>query len=120
LFHYFRAVVSKRYRLLFFAARARHRNARGELLQCNPYHWDLFKVAGESMDFDQALRVLYAEKKKIERVIASLEELEGITATTAVSRRRGRKSMDEEERREVSARMKRFWAERRKPHPTRP
>jgi hypothetical protein len=72
------------------------------------------------MDFDQLLSFLNAEKKKFDRVIASLEKLQGITPTTAVPGRRGRKSMGEEERREVSVRMKRFWAERRKSHSTRP
>jgi hypothetical protein len=72
------------------------------------------------MNYDRVLRILYAEKEKIDRVIASLEKLQAITPTTAAPRRPGRKSMNDQERREVSARMKRFWAERRKPPSTHP
>ena len=68
------------------------------------------------MDFDQILSFLHAEKEKIDRVIASLEDFQAITPNAAGPRRRGRKSMNEGERREVSARMKKYWAERRKPH----
>jgi hypothetical protein len=71
------------------------------------------------MDYDQILSFLYAEKEKLNRAIASLEEFQAITSNTAPPQRSGRKSMGQEERREVSARMKRCWAERRKPHPTR-
>jgi hypothetical protein len=69
-----------------------------------------------SMDFDQILSSLRVEKENIDKVIASLEDLQTITSNAAKPWRRGRKSMNEEERREVSARMKRYWAERRKPH----
>jgi hypothetical protein len=79
------------------------------------------------MDLDQVLRILYAEKEKLDKVIASLEELQAsleelqaIHSDSAAPHRRGRKSKGQEERREVSARMKRFWAEQRKPHSTRP
>jgi prefoldin subunit 5 len=44
------------------------------------------------MDFDEAIRILRAEKEKLDRVIASLEELEAITSNPAAPRRRGRKS----------------------------
>jgi hypothetical protein len=72
------------------------------------------------MDLLPILSLLQAEKEKLDRVIASLEKLQGITPTTAVPGRPGRKSMGEEERREVSARMKKFWAERRKQDQTGP
>jgi hypothetical protein len=72
------------------------------------------------MDLDQVLSFLYAEKEKLDRVIVSLEKLQAIHSDSAAPQRRGRKSMGQEERRVVSARMKRFWAERRKPHPTHP
>jgi hypothetical protein len=42
-----------------------------------------------------------------------LESLDG-TGTLVPHSRRGRKSMGEAERREVSARLKRYWAKRRK------
>jgi len=70
------------------------------------------------MDLYKAIRDLYAEKEKLERVIASLEELqraaEGGQAMLGGSNRRGRKSMGNGERAEVSERMKKYWASRRK------
>ena len=70
------------------------------------------------MDLYKAIQELYAEKEKLERVIASLEELQKAAGSMPVSprggRRRGRKSMGAKERQEVSERMKRYWANRRK------
>ncbi len=70
------------------------------------------------MDLYKAIQDLYAEKEKLERVIASLEELQR-TANPAPSlaaggKRRGRKSMNAKERLDVSARMKKYWETRRK------
>jgi hypothetical protein len=71
------------------------------------------------MDLYKAIRDLYAEKKRLEEAIASLEELlEAKTVTgdldlKQLKRRRGRKTMGPEERRLVSARMKKYWADRR-------
>jgi hypothetical protein len=69
------------------------------------------------MDLYKAIQDLYAEKEKLERVIASLEELQrsaGMLAPVArTSKRRGRKSMSPEERQEVSERMKKYWESRR-------
>jgi hypothetical protein len=69
------------------------------------------------MDLYKAIQDLYAEKEKLERVIASLEELQrnagGLPAPLKTGKRRGRKSMNVKERREVSERMKRYWASRR-------
>jgi hypothetical protein len=70
------------------------------------------------MDLKKALQQLYAEKEKLEQVIASLEQLAGGGAGAAPSllvngRRRGRKSMGDKERQEVSKRMKKYWARRR-------
>jgi len=69
------------------------------------------------MDLYKAIQELYAEKEKLERVIASLEELQkteaDLTAVAPTGRRRGRKSMSSEERELVSERMKRYWASRR-------
>lgn len=71
------------------------------------------------MDLYKAIQDLYAEKEKLERVIASLEELQKSGGNSPVvphqGKRRGRKSMDPKERQEVSERMKRYWADRRKP-----
>jgi seryl-tRNA synthetase len=70
------------------------------------------------MDLHKTIQDLYAEKEKLERVIASLEELQrAADANSQVmgrSKRRGRKSMGAEERQEVSERMKKYWAGRRK------
>jgi len=67
------------------------------------------------MELGDAIQQLQAEKQRIERAIALLEQLQrnqGRSSTVA-PKRRGRKSMGSEERREVSARMKRYWASRR-------
>ncbi len=70
------------------------------------------------MDLYKAIQDLYAEKEKLERVIASLEELQrnaGLESDIPKpARRRGRKSMGVKERQEVSERMKKYWAGRRK------
>jgi len=70
-----------------------------------------------AMDLYKALQDLYAEKEKLERAIASLEELQrvgGMTGLPPLGKRRGRKSMNAEEREEVSKRMRKYWANRRK------
>ena len=75
------------------------------------------------MDLDKAIQDLYVEKEKLERVIASLEELQRAASTVPVllaskpAKRRGRKSMTSEERQEVSARMRKYWEARRKDEP---
>jgi hypothetical protein len=71
------------------------------------------------MDLYKAIQDLYAEKEKLERVIASLEELQRTAGSVAIppikpTKRRGRKSMSSEERQEVSERMRKYWASRRK------
>ncbi len=68
------------------------------------------------MDLYKTIQELYAEKEKLERVIASLEELQAVAGASRQPlkpRRRGRKSMGPSERQEVSARMKRYWDSRR-------
>jgi hypothetical protein len=75
------------------------------------------------VDLYKAIRELVDEKKRIDRIIASLEAmLEKGTTNTASAKaevkagsgtRRGRKSMSAEERREVSERMARYWAAKR-------
>ncbi len=69
------------------------------------------------MDFYYAIRELLEEKKRLDHLIAALEAIHNgdypEKRTANVKRRRGRKAMSEEERREVSARMKRYWASRR-------
>ncbi len=67
------------------------------------------------MDLDQAIRALLEEKKRLDHLIAVLEELERGSnhIQTPARKRRGRKSMRPEERRQVSERMKRYWAQRK-------
>jgi hypothetical protein len=69
------------------------------------------------MDLYKAIQDLYAEKEKLERVIASLEELQrnagSFPALPKPVKRRGRKSMNPSERLEVSERMRKYWASRR-------
>ena len=70
------------------------------------------------MDLYKAIQDLYAEKEKLERVIASLEELQRAAEASPLpkveGKRRGRKSMGSKEREEVSERMKKYWDARRK------
>jgi hypothetical protein len=69
------------------------------------------------MDLYKSIQELYEEKARLERVIASLEELQrtanGLLEAPRVAGRRGRKSMTAAERQEVSERMKNYWAARR-------
>ena len=64
------------------------------------------------MDLVQTISDLRAEVNKIKAAISHLESLNGADPVEARSRR-GRKFMGEVERREVSVRMKRYWASRR-------
>jgi hypothetical protein len=66
------------------------------------------------MDLSKTIAELYQEKTRLDRVIASLEQLgvESFPVSIATTRR-GRKFMSPEERREVSERMRRYWAERK-------
>ncbi len=70
------------------------------------------------MDLYKAIRQLYEERARLDRVIASLEALQKTASDEHNARepakRRGRKAMSEEERRQVSERMKQYWAGRRK------
>ena len=69
------------------------------------------------MDLYKVIQDLYAEKEKLERVIASLEELQhsggALPTEHKAAGRRGRKSMSSGERKEVSERMKKYWETRR-------
>ncbi len=70
------------------------------------------------MDLYKAIQELYAEKERLERVIASLEELQRTSAQVPgvplAAKRRGRKSMSEAERKIVSERMKQYWSSRKR------
>ena len=69
-----------------------------------------------AIDLSSTLRDLYAEKERIEQVIASLEAIQDgspASVPTAKLSKRGRKSMGPEERRTVSERMRKYWENRR-------
>jgi|SRR5580658_755623 hypothetical protein len=67
-----------------------------------------------AMDLSKTIAELYEERTRLDRVIASLEQLgdDPLPLYIAASRR-GRKFMSPEERREVSERMRRYWAGRK-------
>jgi hypothetical protein len=65
------------------------------------------------MDITRTLDEVRRHKESVERVIASLKELQRVTNGSTSGKRRGRKSMSEAERREVSKRMKDYWASQR-------
>ena len=65
------------------------------------------------MDLVKILGELYAERQQLIKIIDSLESLHGKKPAKAPVKRRGRKYMDATARKEVSLRMKRYWAERR-------
>lgn len=68
------------------------------------------------MDLNKTIQELYAERDTLDRVIGLLEELQQSASSVPSMQsrsRRGRKSMGDKEREEVSARMKRYWASRR-------
>ncbi|MBM3812859.1 MAG: hypothetical protein FJW20_14625 [Acidimicrobiia bacterium] len=66
------------------------------------------------MDLLKSINELKEEKKRIEYAIAALEAILSDSSVTAKpASRRGRKSMSEEERAEVSKRMKQYWRKKR-------
>jgi hypothetical protein len=71
------------------------------------------------MDVDTVIQGLRMEFERIKGAIACLEQLRdgtmgGPPSIVKTRDSRGRKFMPPEERKEVSARMKRYWARRRK------
>jgi len=68
------------------------------------------------MDLYKYLKELHEEKKRLDKVIHSLEEMADQKRSTPAenARRRGRKpGMTESEKLQISERMRKFWAERR-------
>lgn len=65
------------------------------------------------MDLNKAIRDLHEELEKLNQLIAALEQFQS-TGTLPAPARRGRRSMDADERKTVSERMKKYWAARRK------
>lgn len=69
------------------------------------------------MDLDKALRELYLERDRIDRVIEEVSKLQDLPVLDKVPRprlKRGRKFMSGDERQEVSQRMRNYWAGRRR------
>jgi hypothetical protein len=64
------------------------------------------------MDLNKASEELRREKEILEPAIASLEEMQVVAAAVPEQKRRGRKSVSPEECREISARMRQYWAAR--------
>jgi hypothetical protein len=71
------------------------------------------------MDLQETIRQLKMERERVKSAIAALEEFlaSGYSEATDLPRRRGRKQMSPEERKEVSERMKKYWANRRRRKP---
>jgi hypothetical protein len=67
------------------------------------------------MDLYRIIRDLVQERNRLQKIIESLEGMKepGKAPARPVGKRRGRKSMDRAAREEVSARMKRYWAQRK-------
>ena len=66
---------------------------------------------------DNIIRKLYEEREHLDRLIATMRQIQSSAAlrteTIKVSKRRGRKSMDIAERRQVAERMRNYWAARK-------
>jgi carboxylesterase type B len=69
------------------------------------------------MDVYKALSELHEEKKRLDAAIHALEARMKAVVGKPAQARRGRRSMSAEEREQVSRRMSRYWASRRKKSP---
>jgi len=66
------------------------------------------------MDLSKTIADLYEEKIRLDKAIASLEQLgEDPFMVAMPAQRRGRKFMSPQERLEVSERMRKYWAGRK-------
>ena len=75
------------------------------------------------MDLIKTIRDLCIERDKLDAIIVSLEQLERQSpqlARALKQKRRGRKYMNAEARKEVSERMKKYWNTRRNREPQEP
>ncbi len=68
------------------------------------------------MDLNKIISELQDERKRLDQIVASLEQLQISKGAmpAPVEAKRGRRSMDPADRLEVSKRMKRYWDKRRK------
>jgi hypothetical protein len=67
-----------------------------------------------TMDLYKTIRDLQDEKRRLDVLVSMLEGMLVRPSSAAAPKRRGRKSMGEAERREVSTRMKAYWDARKK------
>jgi len=65
------------------------------------------------MDLFKTIKELQEEKRRIDVLIEILEQRLACSGSSPAPGRRGRKSMSEAERKEVSRRMRAYWAARR-------
>jgi hypothetical protein len=68
------------------------------------------------VDLYKTIRELLEERKRLDAIIARLEKMQAVESVKTQERpgkRRGRKNMGDEERRQVSERMRRYWEARR-------
>ncbi len=68
------------------------------------------------MDLYKAIRTLHDERKRLDKLIESLELVQArgtVSDGLRLAPRRGRRKMSMEERQQVSERMRRYWASRR-------
>jgi hypothetical protein len=74
----------------------------------------LIALKSVDMDFSRTIELLRREKEKLERAIALLEELQSaVPENTREKPRMGRRFIGDDERREISERMRKYWADRR-------
>ena len=67
------------------------------------------------MDIHTIIQELHEERERIDRVIRSIEAIVSRDENPVSGpKRRGRKTMSQEERRQVSQRMRKYWESRRK------
>jgi hypothetical protein len=66
------------------------------------------------MDIYKIINQLRGERDRLNGIIQALETLASREPLPSGPRRRGRKFMDDEGRKAVSARMKRYWEEKRR------
>lgn len=66
------------------------------------------------MDLRQTIRELLEERKRLDTLITRLERMQTAGPPAQPAKRRGRRGMNEEQRREVSERMKRYWEQKRR------
>jgi hypothetical protein len=66
------------------------------------------------MDLERMIQELRERLKDVNQVIVLLEQLVQLSTAESTVKRRGRKFMNNEERRQVSERMRKYWSARKK------